>query len=102
MLFLTTAGGMVQALDAAEGTLLWEYRRRDASIGERVQSVAIWEDLILVATPDAAMVALDARDGTVRWETPIADDGLGFGNTAGPLIANGSIINGINGCGGLI
>ena len=102
MLFLTTAGGMVQALDAAEGTLLWEYRRKDASIGERVQSVAIWEDLILVATPDAAMVALDARNGTVRWETPIADDGLGFGNTAGPLIANGTIINGINGCGRFI
>ena len=98
VLFLTTAGGMVQALDAAEGTLLWEYRRKDASIGDRVQSVGLWEDLVIVATPDAAMVALDARTGLVRWETQIADPELGFGNTAGPVVAGNIIVNGINGC----
>ena len=94
-LFLTTAGGSVQALDATDGTLLWEHRRKGVSIGERVQSVALWEDLVLLSTPDGAIVALDASNGVVRWETPR----MGFGNTAGPIIADGKVINGVNGCG---
>ena len=98
VLFLTGAGDRVQALDAADGTLLWEYRRKEATGGERVQSVAIWEDQLLVSTSDAAMVALEARTGRVRWETQIADPELGFRNTTGPIIADGKVINGINGC----
>ena len=95
VLFLTTAGGSVQALDGTDGTLLWEYRRKDANIGQRVQSVALWEDLVVVATPDGAIVALDAPTGVVRWETPE----MGVSNTAGPIIADGKVINGVNGCG---
>jgi alcohol dehydrogenase (cytochrome c) len=98
VLFLTAAGGIVQALDATDGTLLWEYRRRDASGGDRVQSVALWEDLVLVSTSDGAIVALDAPTGVVRWETPQ----MGFGNTAGPIVADGKVINGVNGCGRFI
>lgn len=98
MLFLTTAGGAVQALDAAEGTLLWEYRRKDTNIADRVQSLALWNDLVITATPDAALVALDARTGRVRWERQIADPDLGFGNAAGPIMAGDVVVNGINGC----
>ncbi len=98
VLFLTGAGDRVQALDAKDGTLLWEYRRKGSSGGERVQSVAIWQDQLLVSTSDAAMVALEARTGRVRWETQIVDSELGFGNTAGPIVADGKVINGINGC----
>ncbi len=94
VLFLTTAGGAVQALEADAGTILWEWRRKDANIGQRVQSVALWEDLVMVATPDGAMVALEAGTGRVRWEHE-----TGFGNTAGPVVADGKVINGVNGCG---
>ena len=94
ILFLTTAGGSVQGLDATDGTLLWEYRRKDANIGQRVQSVALWEDLVITATPDGAIVALDAPTGVVRWQTPR----MGVGNTAGPIVADGKVINGTNGC----
>jgi alcohol dehydrogenase (cytochrome c) len=98
ILFLTTAGGMVQALDARDGTLLWEYRRKGVRSGERVQSVALWEDLVIGTTPDAAVVALEARTGRVRWETQVADPELGYSNTAGPIIADGKVISGIAGC----
>jgi alcohol dehydrogenase (cytochrome c) len=102
VLFLTGAGDLVQALDAREGTLLWEYRRKRASPNARVQSVALWEDQLLVSTNDAALVALDARNGTVRWEAQVEDPQLGYGNTAGPIVADGRVINGINGCTRLI
>jgi alcohol dehydrogenase (cytochrome c) len=44
------------------------------------------------------MVALDARTGTVRWESKLADATLGFTNATGPIVADGRVINGINGC----
>lgn len=102
VLFLTTAGGMVQALDAAQGTLLWEYRRKNLSINQRVQSLALFEDMVIAATPDAAMVALDARTGAVRWETQVADPEQGYSYTSGPIIADGKVISGIVGCTRLI
>jgi alcohol dehydrogenase (cytochrome c) len=101
ILFLSNPGNVVQALDATDGTPLWEYRRQFPNGGGGVQlrSLAIWQDLVFVATGDASMVALDARTGTVRWETQIADPEKGFSNTTGPIIADGKVINGITGCG---
>ena len=102
-LYLPNSGNVIQALDATNGTLLWEYRRQftrgcsTCEAGARLRSLAIWEDLILVATADAYMVALDARTGVVRWETQIAE-GERFRNSTGPIVADGKVINGINGC----
>lgn len=102
VLYLSNPGNVVQALDATDGTPLWEYRRRfpdGRGAGAQLRSLAIWEDLVFVATSDAHMVALDARSGTVRWETRIADPELGYSNTSGPIVADGKVINGITGCG---
>ena len=51
-----------------------------------------------MATRDAYLVALNARTGSVQWETKLADSELGFTNASGPVVANGTVINGINGC----
>ena len=44
------------------------------------------------------MLALDARTGEVVWETRMADYNDGYANSSGPIIADGKVINGINGC----
>ena len=100
VLFLSNPGNVVQALDARDGTPLWEYRRRfpDGGGENQLRTLAIWEDLIFVATSDAYMVALDAPTGAVRWETRIADRKKGYTNSTGPIVADGRVINGINGC----
>jgi alcohol dehydrogenase (cytochrome c) len=102
IMFLPNWGSVVQALDAATGELFWEYRRTfggEGPIGRgRSRTIAIWEDMIFVATADAHMVALDARTGAVRWETPMAEPGNEHQNSSGPIIANGKVIDGINGC----
>ena len=100
VLFLSNPGNVVQALDARDGTPLWEYRRRFPHGGgeNQLRTLAIWEDLIFVATADAYMVALDAPTGAVRWETRIADREKGYTNSTGPIVADGTVINGINGC----
>jgi alcohol dehydrogenase (cytochrome c) len=103
VMYLPHQANVVQALDARDGTLLWEYRRtfpEELGIGwGHLRSLAIWQDLVFVATRDAALVALDARTGVPRWETAIADWREGYTNVAGAIVADGKVINGINGCG---
>ncbi|MDA0926626.1 MAG: PQQ-binding-like beta-propeller repeat protein [Proteobacteria bacterium] len=102
IIFIPNFGNVVQALDGRDGTLLWEYRRQFAEEGRSgglLRTLALWEDLIFVATTDAHLVALDARTGAARWDTEIADDALGYSNTSGPIVADGVVINGITGCG---
>jgi len=97
-MFLANPGNVIQALNAADGTPLWEYRRLDENgqpMNGQLRSLAIWEDLIYVATQDAYMVALDAKTGRVRWETLIEE---GYSDGTGPLVADGKVINGITGC----
>ncbi len=101
VMYITNPGNIVQALDAVDGSLLWEYRYLSPDgrgEGVKLRSLAIWEDMIYVATHTAAMVALDARTGTVRWETQVEDYSLRYSNTSGPIIVKGKVINGVNNC----
>ncbi len=101
VLYITNPGNIVQALDAVDGTLLWEYQYipPEGSVeGTKNRNIALWEDMIYVATNTSAIVALDARTGVVRWETQVEDITLGYLNSSGPIIAKGKVINGINNC----
>src|SRR5262249_11340519 len=51
-----------------------------------------------LSTYDAALVAIDAKTGKQVWKTVKADYKKGFSHTAGPMIADGVVISGINGC----
>ncbi len=102
VMYLTNPRNIIQALEADTGTLIWEYRRRlegDMARGfNQLRNLAILGDRIFVATKDAAMLALDARSGRPVWETQIADPAKGYRNTSGPIVVDGLVINGINGC----
>jgi len=102
IIFIPNFGNVVQALDGTDGTLLWEYRRQFPEGGRRgghLRTLAMWEDMVYVATTDAHLVALDARTGAVRWDVEIDDENKGYSNTRGPIVADGVVINGITGCG---
>jgi len=101
IIYLPNFGNVIQALDGASGNLLWEYRRQfpeNGPQGGNLRTLALWEDMVYVATTDAHLVALDARTGAVKWDTQIADENLGYTNSSGPIVANGVLVNGINGC----
>ena len=102
IVYIPNFGNVVQALDGRDGTLLWEYQRtfpQGGRSGGLLRTLAMWQDLIYVATTDAHLVALDARTGAVRWDIEVADEALGYSNTTGPIVADGIVINGISGCG---
>jgi len=109
VMYLPNPRGIIHALDAATGDLLWEYRPDDASspnpivpvgAGDRgiQRNVAIFGDKVFGTTNDAHVIALDARTGKKVWDTPVADPKLGYGYTSGPIVVRGKVIAGITGC----
>ena len=100
VMFLANPGNVVQAIDAATGDVIWVYRARlpeDARAGA-TRTLALYGDKVFLATADAAVVALDARTGAEVWRTVKTDYTQGFRQNAGPVIANGLVITGTNGC----
>ena len=100
IMFLAHPGNVVQALDAATGDVIWVYRHRlpeDARAGA-TRTLALYGDKLFLATADANLVALDARTGEEAWKTVKTDYTQGFRQNAGPVIANGVVITGTNGC----
>ena len=102
VMFLTHPANVVQAIDAASGDLIWEYSYAfpaDArTLGGPTRNIALYGNRLFLATYDAAVVALDIRTGREVWRAQKADYRLGYTHTAGPVIADGVVISGINGC----
>src|SRR5690554_1756348 len=72
IMFLATNENIVQALDAATGDLIWEYRHvRPQFVGgyhtnqarRQKNSIALWQDTVILSTVDAKLIALDALTG---------------------------------------
>ena len=100
IMFLASPGNVVQAIDALTGNVIWVYRSplpEDARVGA-TRALAFYGDKVYLATHDAALVALDARTGTEVWRSVKADYTQGFRHSGGPVIANGVVVSGINGC----
>ncbi|MEX2468290.1 MAG: PQQ-binding-like beta-propeller repeat protein [Pseudohongiellaceae bacterium] len=126
VLYLPNPRGVIQALDAATGDLLWEYRpglspvaegsttqpitaaslgeaalpaNAYAGVGRGVQkNIAIYGERLFAATENASILALDIQNGHLLWETAVADPALGYHYTAGPIVADGVLVTGITGC----
>ncbi len=101
VMFVTTPGSQVVALDARSGDQLWRYVRKLPSDSRPLhltnRGVALWADKVYVATQDAFVVALDARTGSVVWETAVADYKRGYYMTLAPLVVRGKVMVGPSG-----
>jgi alcohol dehydrogenase (cytochrome c) len=105
ILYINTAGGRVQALDATNGELLWEYSRPqpqtegEARGGQASvhRSFAIYGNNLYLGTDDKHEVALDAKTGKVVWDHAFAD-GKDWRMTSGPLVVKGKVIQAMVGC----
>ena len=102
VMFLTHPGNMIQAINAANGKLIWEYKypypKDSMLLGGPTKNIAIYKDKVYIATYDAALIALDIRTGKLLWKNVKADYKDGYTHSSGPIIANGVVISGINGC----
>jgi PQQ-dependent dehydrogenase (methanol/ethanol family) len=100
IVYLANTGNVIQALDGRTGELIWENRIGPApgALYGAMRNLAIYQDRIYVATTDARLVALDARTGAIAWNVAIADKDKGYGNTSGPIVINGIVVQGLSGC----
>ena len=101
VMFVTTPGNQVLALDARKGDLLWRYRKElPEDIGQSHptnRGVGLYGDKVYVGTVDAHLVALDARSGRPVWEVPVEDYRKGYYLTMAPLVVKGKVMVGVSG-----
>ena len=105
IVYLPNPSDYVQAIQAATGDLIWEYKRKlpdDLNKFLIVPSInrnlAIYENMIIDTSADDFVFALDAQTGKLIWENRIVDYREDSAQeTSGPIIAGGKIISG-RGC----
>jgi alcohol dehydrogenase (cytochrome c) len=102
VMYIPIPGGGAQALDAANGDLLWEYKSTPLGDGPPrtgpMRNLALYGDKVYIAAADARLIALNARTGAVAWDHQVADPKLGYAYSSGPIVVKGMIVAGINGC----
>jgi alcohol dehydrogenase (cytochrome c) len=101
IMYFPNPNDITQAIDAATGDLIWEYRRGVPSdVAEYFpaaptnRNLAIYGTNILDNGADGWAYAIDARTGELAWETLILDYRAGAKNSSGPIVANGKVISG--------
>jgi alcohol dehydrogenase (cytochrome c) len=99
-MYMGNPGDVIQAIDAATGDLMWEYRhplppaeKFRNNIGQRKRSIALYGDYVYTVTWDNIVVALDARTGKLAWQTDRGGDFF-VSNSMGPIVANGVVVAG--------
>jgi alcohol dehydrogenase (cytochrome c) len=105
------SGAVVQALDAVNGDLLWQYLRVlpdefDNGRAARVKTLAIHGERLFVPTTDGHIVALDVRTGHLLWDQQVITDaeramggkpeGVALHLNGGPIVVNGKVIMGVS------
>src|SRR5207244_11210249 len=94
VMYLYAPGAGIQAVNATNGDLIWEYQREyPPNVNPRAarsKSLGIYEEMIFFAASEGFLIALEAQTGKVRWQTKV-DNG---GQTAGGLlVADGKVIS---------
>ncbi len=101
VMFVTTPGNLVYAMDAATGEMLWRYQHdlppSLIAFHRTNRGVALYDDKVYTATLDARVVALDAASGEKVWDTTVQDNSFGYYITMAPLAIDGKIMVGASG-----
>jgi len=118
VMYVNVPGGAIDALDATNGDLIWEYQRPAPNAGggrgdaaaagarggrggaqqsasaaysqARSKTLAIYDDMIFYTAPDSYVIAIDARTGKLRWESKVDQRG----HTSGPIVVDGKVLSG--------
>ena len=97
MMYLPNPSDLVQAINAATGDLIWEYKRKlpddvnkHLPVPSINRNIAIYNNLIIDTSVDDFVYALDAQTGKLAYENRIVDYREDSAQeTSGPIIADG-------------
>jgi alcohol dehydrogenase (cytochrome c) len=101
VMFFPNPNDITQAIDAATGDLIWEYRRPVQDDNNEYipfpsinRNLAMFGNLIFDNGADNFAYALDAGTGKLVWETKILDYRRGAQHSSGPIVIKGNVVSG--------
>jgi alcohol dehydrogenase (cytochrome c) len=101
VMFVSTPGNQVIAINARTGVLLWRYRRPLPNpvvlLHPTTRGLAVYNDKVYFAAGEAVLVALNARTGDEAWTTRVADNASGYYMSLAPLVVDGKVMIGTSG-----
>src|SRR3989449_9398201 len=106
VMYLPNPSDLIQAINAATGDLIWEYKRQWSEDVSKIlpiapsinRNLAIYGNTIIDTSADDQVYALDARSGKLVWENRILDmKECPAQETSGPIFANGKVFS-VCGC----
>jgi alcohol dehydrogenase (cytochrome c) len=101
VMFVSTPGNQVIAIDAKTGNQLWRYRRPLPQgaivLHPTSRGVSLYGDKLFFSAGEAVLVALNAKTGEEAWTTTVADNASGYYMSLAPLVADGKVLVGCSG-----
>lgn len=101
VMFVSTPGHRVVAIDVRTGLVLWRYVKEVAdniiAPHPTTRGVALYGNTVFFAANDAVLVALDAKTGKEIWTATVAENKNGYYMTLAPLVADGKVMVGASG-----
>ncbi len=101
VMFVSTPGNQVIALDAKTGLVLWRFRsplpEGTIMLHATNRGVAVYGDKVFLAGGQAVLFAIDAKTGREVWSTKVADNTQGYYMSLAPLVADGKVMVGASG-----
>jgi quinohemoprotein ethanol dehydrogenase len=104
VLYFVTGTGILHAVDAVRGKMLWSY---DARVWERdtdkmraawgTRGLAWWNGAVYFGTMDGRLIAVDAKTGAERWSVETTKAGDHRFITGAPRVFDGKILIGHGG-----
>ncbi|HEU4688420.1 MAG TPA: PQQ-dependent dehydrogenase, methanol/ethanol family, partial [Vicinamibacterales bacterium] len=101
VMFVSTPGNQVIAVDVRTGLQLWRYRNPAPpdmiNLHPTSRGVALSGDKVLFARAEAVLVALDVKTGREVWSATVEDNRKGYYISLAPLVADGKVLVGASG-----
>jgi alcohol dehydrogenase (cytochrome c) len=95
----------IQALDATNGELLWEYAHPapegpnfPGMAGTYRKNLTLYRDKLYFTTYHGYEVALDAKTGKLVWQTQFGTVAAPYRASSAPLPVNGKLLQGVANC----
>ena len=102
--YLGAGHGIIHAVDARTGKLLWRYDAKATEANGKklrvawgIRGIAFWKNRVYAGTSDGRLIALNAKDGTLVWSVQTVDPNDGATITGAPRAFNGKIVIGFSG-----